>query len=126
MEKRRMIGIIGVIMSIAIIITLGILLSIQHIELLFKKTISVSNIVELENCQEGDYIQLKVTNAYLTDYTYEKNGKQVAKFVDIDINGKALLAVVENEFAEKIEKRRFRKFNDRRCFTAYYSRGHAS
>lgn len=126
MEKRRMMGIVGIIISIAMIITLGILLSMQHIELLFKKTIPVSNIVELENCQEGDYIQLEVANAYLTEYSYEENGKQVAKFVDIDINGKALLAVVENQFAEKIEKRRFRKFDHRRCFATYYTRGHAS
>lgn len=67
-----------------------------------KETKEVNNIVELENCKEGDYIRLKVSRAYGTDYWYEEDGKQVARFIDIEMNGKALIALVEKEEAERI------------------------
>jgi len=95
-------NIIGLVISFIIIVCLGIFLGTQNIGIIFKETIEVSNIVELEKCKEGDYISLEVSNAYLTDYSFEN-----ARYVDIDVNGQALICVVDNEIASKIENNDF-------------------
>ena len=91
--------IIGAIASLIVAVVIVIFLSTQNVGLIFKPTVEVDNIVELEKCKEGDYIYLKFSNAYLTEYTYGDN----AKFVDIDVNGKAFICIVENEIASQIE-----------------------
>lgn len=95
--------IIGAILSFIVAVVLVIFLSTQNIGLIFKPTIEVSNIVELEKCEEGDYIRLEFSDAYLTEYTYGEN----AKFVDIDVNGQALICIAENKIASKIESKDF-------------------
>ena len=95
-------NIIGLVVSLIIIVCLGIFLGTQNIGIIFKETIEVSNIVELEKCKEGDYISLEVSNAYLTDYSFEN-----VRYVDIDVNGQALICVVDNEIASKIENSDF-------------------
>lgn len=92
-------NIIGAISSLIVAIALVIFLSTQNIGLIFKPTIEVSNIVKLEKCKEGDYIHLEFSDAYLTEYSYGEN----AKFVDIDVNGQALICIAENKIASKIE-----------------------
>lgn len=97
----------GAIISLIVAVVLVIILSTQNIGLIFKPTIEISNIVELEKCKEGDYISLEFSKAYLTEYTYGEN----AKFVDIDVNGQALICIVENEIASKIESGDFETLN---------------
>lgn len=97
-------NIIGIVSSLVVTIVIVIFLSTQNIGLIFKPTIEVENIVELEKCKEGDYIKLEISNAYLTQYNYGEN----AQFVDIDVNGKAFICIVENEIANEIENGNFK------------------
>lgn len=92
-SKNKIIIIVVSLIIIGIIIS--ILFNVKDIK-------EIHNIVELENCVEGDFIRLKISRAYATDYWYEKNGMQVARFIDIEMNGKALIALVEKEEAEKL------------------------
>lgn len=87
---------------IIVVVSLIILGIITSILLNVKNAKEVHNIVELENCVEGDFIRVKISRAYATDYWYEKDGIQVARFIDIEMNGKALIALVEKEEAEKL------------------------
>lgn len=87
---------------IIIVVSLIIIGIITSILFNVKNVKEVHNIVELENCAEGDFIRIKISRAYATDYWYEKDGIQVARFIDIEMNGKALIALVEKEEAEKL------------------------
>lgn len=102
MENIRKKGVIGIVVCFIFFITFVIILINQNWEYAFQKEKEVTNIVELGECKEGDWIRLKFNRAYGTDYWYEKQGEQVARFIDIEVNGKALIALVERNQAEKI------------------------
>lgn len=98
-HKRRIIAI--TICLITLIVSIVLLLT-QNLAYAFKNTKEVNNIIELEECNDGDMIRLKFSYAYGTNYWYEENGVQVARFLDIEVNGKALIALVDKEVADRV------------------------
>lgn len=96
-------SIIGIIICIIILIVLTITLSKQNIGKMFVKTKQVNNIVEFNECSEGDFVKVKVTKAYETEHSFQnEKGQDVAKYIDIELNGYALIAVVENSIVQDI------------------------
>lgn len=96
-------SIIGIIICIIILVVLAITLSKQNLGNMFVKIKNVNNIVEFNECSEGDFVKVKVTKAYETEHSFKnENGQDVAKYIDIELNGYALIAVVENNIAQNI------------------------
>ncbi len=104
MEKIRIRGIVGTIICSVVFCVFIVLLLTQNLEYFFQEPKVVENIVELGQCKEGERIRLKFTRAYGTDYWYEENGNRLARFIDIEVNGKAFIALVEKTKAEEILK----------------------
>ena len=102
MERTHRREIIGIVICIVFLVIFIIIFSNQNLKYMFSSPKEINNIVELSNCEEGDWIKLKFNRAYGTDYWYEENGNKVACFVDIDVNGKAFIAIVEDKKAKEI------------------------
>lgn len=102
MENIRKKGFIGIIVCLLLFIVLGMIALGQDWKNVWKEVKEISNIVELEHCKEGDWIRLTFHHAYETDYWYEPKGEQVARFIDIEVNGHALIALVEKQEAQRI------------------------
>lgn len=96
-------SIIGIIICIIILVVLTITLNNQNLGNMFVRTKQVNNIVEFNECSEGDFVKVKVTKSYETEHSFKnEKGQDVAKYIDIELNGYALIAVVENNIAQDI------------------------
>lgn len=85
------------------LVVLTITLSKQNLRNIFVKIKEVNNIVEFNECSEGDFVKVKVTKAYETEHSFQnEKGQDVAKYIDIELNGYALIAVVENSIVQDI------------------------
>ncbi len=70
---------------------------------LFKPTCSIKTIEDYERCKkENQYVTITTDQIYETDYTYQLNGKEQGVFIDIDIEGKSLIALVSKEESNKL------------------------
>ena len=102
---KKMLKIRSIILIVFCIVVLGVLvfqLSKTDLKYSFKGGKEINNIVELENTKEGTYVNLKVSRAYETEYLYYEDDKQVGKFIDIEMNGKVLIAILDTKTAEKV------------------------
>lgn len=77
MKQKR--TIIGIIICIVILIGVGITLSKQNLQNLFVPVKDIHNIVDFSQCQEGDFVKIKVTKAYETEYYYSENRTRSSK-----------------------------------------------
>lgn len=71
MKQKR--TIIGIIICIIIFVVLLVILCNQNLKNLFASAKEVNNIVDFNQCQENDFIKIKVSKAYETDYNYLEN-----------------------------------------------------
>ena len=62
----------------------------------------INNIVELEHTEEGSYVRVKYNKAYETDQLYYIKYEPVGKFIDIEINGKVLVSILDLDTAKSI------------------------
>lgn len=95
----------GILFIIFILSLSFFLINFKQKQLLdaFKEPCIVTSIQELENCMtKTKYITIKTNKIYTTDYVYKTNKNTEALFIDIDIEGKSLIAVVEKEKAEQL------------------------
>ena len=74
MKQKR--NIIEIIICIIVFIILSFILSKQNLKNLFVSEKQINNIVDFNKCQENDFVNVKITKAYETDYNYyEKRTK---------------------------------------------------
>lgn len=98
-------SVIGIIICIIMLVLLTITLSKQNLKNLFVKEKLVNNIVDFNECTQGDFVKVKVTKAYETQHNLQnEQGKDVAKYIDVELNGYALIAIVENSIAQEVLK----------------------
>lgn len=70
---------------------------------MFTKKCSISNTSDLYQCQkQNSYVKINLTKVYSTTYVYQKHDNTVAYYLDIDLDGKSLISLVDKETAEKV------------------------
>ena len=79
MNQKRII--IGIMICIISSITLGIILINQDLKNFFMPVNEINNIVDFHQCKEGDFVNVKVTKAYETEYYYSENRKRSSKIL---------------------------------------------
>lgn len=95
----------GIIFIIFILFLVFFLINIREKKLLdiFKEPCIVTSTQELQNCvTKNKYLTIKTNKIYTTDYIYKTTNSTEALFIDIDIEGKSLIAVVEKKKAENL------------------------
>jgi hypothetical protein len=95
-------AITALIVCVVVLVVLIINLTNIDLKYAFQGPKQINNIIELNNTKEGTIIKLKFKRAYETGYSYYVNDEPVAQFLDIEINGKALISIVKNEEVERI------------------------
>ena len=70
---------------------------------LLKGKCVVDSVSDVEKCKdENPYVKINFDAIYDTTYVYQLNEKTVAKYLDIDLDGKSLISLVDKNTAEKL------------------------
>lgn len=77
MKQKR--TIMGIIICVIIFIGLAIALSKQNLKNLWVSVKEVNNIIDFNQCYENDFVQVKITKAYETEYNYCENRTRCSK-----------------------------------------------
>lgn len=101
-RKKEAFKAIGFSIIIAVLLFASISSGVKYNEIL-KKEYTINNISDLSKYQENSsYVNIKTNAVYSTKYGFFIDNKQVAEFVDIDIEGASLIALVPIDEAKKI------------------------
>lgn len=95
----------SILYFVLIIIMLSPLL-VMHKKVIatLKGTCVVDSLDGLNKCQkEGRYTTIKANNFYDVGYDYVVDGKVVGRFLDVDMHGHSLIALVDIQTTEKLE-----------------------
>lgn len=72
-------------------------------QILFQNRCQVSSIKTLNYCIENNpYVAIKIDNVFDTNKSFFKNNKEVAYYLDLDIEGKSLLSLIEKNNAQSL------------------------
>lgn len=96
-----------VVINIVILAILGLIFCIfnenNDIVNSFKSNCQVSSINDLKSCYASNrYVQINFTTAYQTEYVYEENNTAKAYYIDIDLEGYGLIAIVPKDVGDEI------------------------
>lgn len=103
-EKKNLFKIIlSLLFLILIIITFTINNNINNYLDILKPRCIISSISEFEECKnKNSYVTVHTNKIYSTNYVYNENNNTSAIFIDIDLEGKSLIAVIENEIGKDL------------------------
>lgn len=72
-------------------------------QILFQNRCQVSSIKTLNYCIENNpYVTIKIDNVFDTNKSFFKNNNEVAYYLDLDIDGKSLLSLIEKNNAQSL------------------------
>lgn len=70
---------------------------------IFKEECIIESVDDIEVCKNKSYyVKVRFDDAYDTSYVYLENNKEVANYIDIDMDGYSLIVLVDKETAQKI------------------------
>lgn len=70
---------------------------------IFKKECVIESIDDIDICKtKNQYVKVRFDDAYNTTYAYFEGDKELAEYVDLDLEGYSLIALVNKSLADKI------------------------
>lgn len=65
---------------------------------IFKEECIIESVDDIEVCKNKSYyVKVRFDDAYDTSYVYLENNKEVANYIDIDMDGYSLIVLVDKE-----------------------------
>ena len=70
---------------------------------IFKKECIIESVEDINICKnKNQYVKVRFDTAYNTTYAYFEDDRELAEYVDIDLDGYSLIALVDKDLASKI------------------------
>ena len=102
-KRAKKLLILNLVFIIAGLAGIGYAFSRKDVTESFKGATEVHTYDELNVARyNSKYVKVYFTDAFETGYIYKYDGKVVAKYIDFDMDGYSLVAVVKSEEAKKI------------------------
>ncbi len=102
-ESLKMIALKKCLLYLGLAVLIGIALWSQDVSDYFKPECVIDSVQDVARCQgENKYVEVNFDTIYQTNYAYTINEKETGLFVDIDLDGYSLIAVVPISYEEDL------------------------